>query len=129
MGDVIAQTAELKGLETQVMLLESKRILPMESQVLVMTQAMAQLGTEAKQEVDKLKSAMESMKLEIEHKMSTGAGFKSSSEDYDKSIMEYKTMQELDKLNDNKSGFRDWKVRMKDGIVSRLKTSSLMSLM
>ena len=69
------------------------------------------------------------MKLEIEHKMSTGAGFKSSSEDYDKSIMEYKTMQELDKLNDNKSGFRDWKVRMKDGMVSCLKTSSFMSIM
>ena len=44
MGDVMTQTAELKELETKTMLLESKRILPMESQVLVMTQATAQLG-------------------------------------------------------------------------------------
>jgi len=117
----ITLLAEHKGLETQVMGLESSRIKPMEDQVLAVSATLATDRAEFKKGID-------DFKMKLDYAKSTGTVGDVSDWNSNKPIMEYKAVAELDKLTNDKTGFRDWKVRMKDAFTSSLKTTSFLQI-
>ena len=68
-------------------------------------------------------------KLTVEMKQGDNAGSGKEKTEFYKPITEYKAVLDLGELTNNKSGFRDWKIRMKDALVQVLRGREFLKIM
>ena len=106
----------------EVQKITDDRTIPMETAVVRIQNDMQTFNGKMLQELN-------SVKMEVDHIKSQDRGAGTSSEGYTKAITEYKAVQELGKLTNDKSGLMAWKVRMKDALVQILKPTQLTAMM
>ena len=106
--------------EQDTISLATDRITPMEIEVLQMKTDAGNFSTGVLQEINTLK-------LKVEHKGDATSA--EGSRDFYKPITEYKVVDSLGKLSNDKSGFRDWKVRMKDALVQVFRSKEFLKMM
>ena len=74
---------------------------------------------------------MDAIKMKMEHAASSGSGSHDGGEHRDrtKPVMEYQVIKDLSKLGKDKSIFRDWKYKMKDGLMGIFKSKEFLKMM
>ena len=106
--------------------LRDERVTPMEAVVLKEKEETGIFKTGIAARADELMTELRGLKMQIEFLKTTKGTESSGGKDDDwkggKPIMEYKVMQDLPGLSNDKKGFRDWKTRMRDGIASSWRT-------
>jgi len=138
--NILARTQELQSLSTALNAtnqenidlqdkytrLRDERVTPMEAVVLKEKEETGIFKTGIAARADELMTDIRGLKMQVEFLKTTKGAESSGDKDQSwkggKPIMEYKVMQDLPGLSNDKSGFRDWKTRMRDGIASSRRT-------
>jgi len=119
-------------LQTDYTKLRVERLIPMEAAVVKVQTDMNQFHTGMAAQADVMDNEIKATKMHLEHAKSVGDSSAVGSQDDftgNKPIMEYKVMQELKTLTNTKTGFRDWRTRMRDGLVSSFKTEAFLGIL
>ena len=64
----------------------------------------------------------------IAEKLGNNAGFRDSNT-FQRPIMEYKVIESLKQLTDDKTGYRDWRIKLKDGLAQVFKREDFLEVM
>ena len=132
---VTTANQEHMDLQNEHTKLRDERIMPMEAAVVKIQAEAIAFHTGLSQQVNNLETETKKLRMEVDHaKSMRESGGSYTSQDGGsgymyKPIMEYKVMQDLKVLTNNKSGWRDWKIRMKDGMVSSFKTDAFLVIL
>ena len=113
-----AETAWIGSEQTQED--QKNRMIAMETDVIKMAMEAAEFKKHAVSEITKMKMEMEQ----------GGDGeTRKEKKDFYKPITEYKSITDLPKLTNDKSGFRDWKIRMKNALKQIFRGSEFLKIM
>ena len=99
---------------------QKNRMIAMEQEVIKMAMESAEFKKQAESEIRRMK-----MEMEQGDESYTGKEKK----DFYKPITEYKSITDLPKLTNDKSGFRDWRIRMKSSLMQIFRGSEFLKIM